>query len=273
MSNRNGHWWEFYTVRYAQGTVIGAIIVFFLFSRNLSFRELLFIPAETGTFGTAHLLLFATYGLAYCYIASAPILVLHAGRGLLFDKSAKENGRPTRFFFLLVLLFFLIVVSNYTETPMLFFSCLTPYTLIIAIQLFILYALLSDTPCWERVFTYYTILAKKRMEFAKSSYIESYKHIREHGNAFFITFCEVVLALPLYFFMSKAADKGEVVANLSFVLFLWIIPPSLIWFFGNKLEHNLQFLHRESLLSDHSISDSSLPISEADSSSHGGCSK
>lgn len=82
MNEQNdSHWWEFYGVRYAQGTVVGAMIVFFLFSQNEALKKLLFLPADPKDFGMPHLILLAVYGLAYCYIASAPILIMHAGRG------------------------------------------------------------------------------------------------------------------------------------------------------------------------------------------------
>lgn len=92
MNGQNdSHWWEFYGVRYAQGTVVGALIVFFLFSQNESLKKILFIPSDPKDFGMPHLILLAIYGLAYCYIAIAPILIMHAGRGLMF----KSPTNPT----------------------------------------------------------------------------------------------------------------------------------------------------------------------------------
>ena len=42
MNKQNdSHWWEFYGVRYAQGTVVGAMIVFFLFTQNETLKATL----------------------------------------------------------------------------------------------------------------------------------------------------------------------------------------------------------------------------------------
>lgn len=74
----NGKWWEFYIVRYALGTVFGVLIVNFLVGSGLA------IPFPNGNISDITkpegLPLLLGYGLAYCYLASAPILVFHAGR-------------------------------------------------------------------------------------------------------------------------------------------------------------------------------------------------
>ena len=94
-SEGSSRWWEFYAVRYAMGTVVGAIVFYVLCLATPLLRPLLFDTAAavsaTTSAGSAtaikldavQLLLLATYGLVYCYIASAPILVFYAGRFLL----------------------------------------------------------------------------------------------------------------------------------------------------------------------------------------------
>jgi len=76
------HWWEFYAVRYGMGSVVGAVIFFFLCNTNPALKPMLF-GAEGGKIDGTILTLLAGYGLTYCYIASAPILVFHVGRFLL----------------------------------------------------------------------------------------------------------------------------------------------------------------------------------------------
>jgi hypothetical protein len=64
------------------GTVVGGVVFFLLCNTNPALKPMLF-DAEAGKIDGPLLALLAGYGLAYCYIASAPILVLHAGRFLL----------------------------------------------------------------------------------------------------------------------------------------------------------------------------------------------
>ncbi len=105
-------WWESYLVRYAIGTVIGALCAYILLEAagdDLKSRFLMIPPVTQDhisalveackkinanacaaqlqlfqglySFNIAQLLLLGIYGLAYCYIASAPGLVIHAVRG------------------------------------------------------------------------------------------------------------------------------------------------------------------------------------------------
>jgi hypothetical protein len=88
-------WWEFYVVRYAMGTVVGGIVFYLLCRATPHLNLLLFetIPVAGQVSNTqslpslqldaARLTLLAAYGLVFCYVSSAPILVFHAGRFLL----------------------------------------------------------------------------------------------------------------------------------------------------------------------------------------------
>lgn len=75
----SSRWWEFYAVRYALGTVIGGVIFFFLCSTNPVLQQLIF-GANVHTLNAPILILLGAYGLAFCYFASAPVLVLHTTR-------------------------------------------------------------------------------------------------------------------------------------------------------------------------------------------------
>jgi hypothetical protein len=59
-------------------------------------------------------------------------------------------------------------------------------------------------------------------------YVESYQHLREHGNAFSILLLEVILAAALY-----AADS---VIRLFGLVVIWIVPATFTWFLGTWLE-------------------------------------
>lgn len=232
MSNRkedsakvlSGRWWEFYFVRYFIGTVIGSCIVAYLLLFNGAFK----LPIKNGPanflsdFNGYLVFGFAALGLTYCYIASAPILVLHAVRGLYIRK----NG-----FSLVGSVSMLVEILLATAIFYLFFpDILGSFFLAIAFvfQANLLFkALISEK---EDVLDYYENLTKARADtsLGSSEYVESYKHLREHANAFLIVIFEAVLGLVLY--------KSDSLFTSLTVLVIWIFPAALIWFVGNVLE-------------------------------------
>ena len=84
--NTNSRWWEFYFVRYFVGTILGAIIVYVLTVSSNSALSASLVPGVTKEIGYPHLFLLSAYGLAYCYIASGPVLVLHATRSVFANR-------------------------------------------------------------------------------------------------------------------------------------------------------------------------------------------
>lgn len=245
MSEQNdSHWWEFYGVRYAQGTVVGAMIVFFLFTQNDTLKKLLFIPSEPKDFGMPHLILLAVYGLAYCYIASAPILIMHAGRGLMFKSQTNPNpnkGMLFRVLWLLVpsLLITAIYCFNVSTDKIMGSLAVFLFSFLLVFQILILVAIFKTS--WQETIDYYSIIVKKRKEHEDSGYIESYKHIREHGNSFLIVAFQFFLAFPVFVFVSQPTITSEdSIRHLLIIVLLWVLPAATIWAFGNKLENNLQ---------------------------------
>jgi hypothetical protein len=245
MNEQNeSHWWEFYGVRYAQGTVVGAMIIFFLFNQNEALKKLLFIPPEPKDFGMSHLILLAVYGLAYCYIASAPILIMHAGRGLLFKSLTNPNpnsGMLSRILWWLIPsfvttgIYFLNSSSDIKMEGLAVFL----FSFLLAFQIQILVAIFKTS--WDKTIGYYSAIVAKRKEHKDSSYIESYKHIREHGNSFLIVAFQFFLAFPIFVFVSQPTiTSDDSIRHLLIIVFLWVLPASTIWAFGNKLENQLQ---------------------------------
>lgn len=245
MNEQNdSHWWEFYGVRYAQGTVVGAMIIFFLFTQNETLKKILFVPSEARDFGMSHLILLAVYGLAYCYIASAPILILHAGRGLLFKSPTNPNpksGLPTRRFWRYAppLLLTGIYLFYAKADKIMGASAIFVFSFLVVFQIQLLVSIFKSS--WQETIDYYSVVVKKRDELRGSSYIESYKHIQEHGNSFLIVAFEFYLAFPIFVFVSQPSVSSEdSIKHLLIIVFLWVLPAATIWAFGNKLENNLQ---------------------------------
>lgn len=245
MNEQNdSHWWEFYGVRYAQGTVVGAMIVFFLFSQNEALKKLLFLPTDPKDFGMPHLILLAVYGLAYCYIASAPILIMHAGRGLLFKSQTNLNpnrGRMSRVLWVLAPSFLASAIYFVINTPHKTIESLAVFmfVMLIMLQVQIVWSIFRTS--WQETINYYLAIVEKRSEHKDSGYVESYKHIREHGNSFLIVAFQFFLAFPIFMFVSQPTIASEdAIRHLLIIVLAWVLPAATIWFFGNKLENNLQ---------------------------------
>jgi hypothetical protein len=97
----NNRWWESYLVRYFLGFIVGAICVAVIAqfagmvpgSDKLMQEAQKAVDSESKSGMTSTVIAVALLGLAYCYIASTPITVLHAGR---YSRGAVD--RLSRFF-------------------------------------------------------------------------------------------------------------------------------------------------------------------------------
>lgn len=87
-SSSNNRWWESYLVRYFLGFIVGSICVAIIarFSElipgsvSLMHNAQQAVDTESKYGVTTIIISVALLGLAYCYVASTPITVLHAGR-------------------------------------------------------------------------------------------------------------------------------------------------------------------------------------------------
>lgn len=239
----SSRWWEFYAVRYGMGTVVGGVVFFFLCNTNPALKPMLF-GAEDGKIDGPLLTLLAGYGLAYCYIASAPILVLHAGRFLLDNgQNSKTSIKRKLLVFVppLAATFTFFFTHTSTGATLYFFSfvfalaalVLWPQYLAISFTLFRTTELLQ----------FYKKLAGKR-DSQTGGLVESYKHLREHGNSFSIVVLEIVLAIILYTAGNFDATVKGVISTTKdtyilpyiVIILLWILPAALVWLVGTLFE-------------------------------------
>lgn len=77
---------------------------------------------------------------------------------------------------------------------------------------------------------YYEKLSKARAsdKADRQEYKESYRHLREHGNAFFILVFEGVLGVVLVGLPNAAFAL--------ICLLIWIVPSAFVWLHGTLLE-------------------------------------
>lgn len=193
----------------------------------------------------SHLILLWAYGIAFCYIASAPILVMHAGRGLLFKSTTNPNPHKNSLVHIAILIasVALIAALTFWKSPEKYELdyCLVSvvFSLIIGMQLILLAKILFFR--WESTIQYMVSIINKRKQNRNFEFVETYRHMREHGNAFFIVFFQIALA-SIIFLLSKddKLSHDETIATLSLILLAWISPAMIIWLFANKIENHLK---------------------------------
>lgn len=248
-NNSNGssiRWWEFYAVRYAMGTIVGAVIFYSLCIEDDALKKLLILPKD-GKLESYHFILLGIYGLIYCYVASAPILVLHAAR-FLFTLPAvfklRDLIRPIGILglpFIIGIIFWYLTPSKTNESNVKLNNAAVMFmvALIIIPQWFLVIKTLLNT---DKLFDFYKRLSKRRTE-CKIDIKDSYKHLREHGNSFGIVFFEIVFGIILYVIglndsalVSIASPNFSNTGPYIIVLFFWILPASLVWVIGIALE-------------------------------------
>lgn len=239
----NPRWWEFYLVRYFVGTIVGTIVVIAIASNKSSLLHPFFssmINFGTKEFNVSHLWLFALIGLAFCYLASSPILVLHAFRTSIFSRQLREVAASTTFIkkWWKVILYWsvLIVIGIFV---FLFFE--VDYNVFLKLKFWILFLMfflqayiISFQLRHKSIFLMYKKLSYARASNAnaKKEYIESYKHLREHGNAFMILIMELILGFILYNVTSATM--------ILLILLFWILPSASVWFVGTYLESRIR---------------------------------
>lgn len=176
-------YWNYYLLRYGVPSIVGGYIVILLIEQNAVpcclVPQSLYAMAYKGL-NIESAIIFWFLGLAYCYIASAPILLIHALRGICSSEGT--------------------VYSFYVK--------------------------LSGARS-------HGLHDKDKKGNKDSEYVESYRHLREHGNAFAIIFFEVFLAV-LLFWCGPCDCKFIII-----YLFLWIMMGAIVWIIATYLEFQI----------------------------------
>jgi len=229
----DSRWWENYAVRYALGVGVGTPIVALMcetYAHTLSPELHIRSPFA----GTTTALLWAAAGLAYCYAASAPMLTLHSTRRLLPRTRFTVN---VLFCTVVVILVVAGVLDTVFIGSLVIFRALGLLILVAvtAAQLFALWRVLLNP---EETYDFYEQLERCRKQ--HSDYVESYRHMREHGNSISIVICELLLAFVLWS-LKPDGSVGNIAlgARVCLILAIWLAPASLVWLLGSSLERHL----------------------------------
>jgi hypothetical protein len=251
-----GRWWEHYYVRYFVGTAF-AVPLLLMIGQQDPWKSACAAVSGQGwlTAGAVGI-----GGLAFCYVASAPVLLLHAMRAKIPRTSASYVAVVFAIIACSVVALFALCHTGEVEfqkgSPLL----LVPYACVIVAQLVTLLlgatanttraagvkgtaqSVPADAPQAknvEAIVGFYVGLATKRAEAVRgvggisprTEFIESYRHLREHGNAILILIAEAVFALALL--------HSSTFAAAILVTILWVLPASIVWPLASWLEVSL----------------------------------
>ncbi|MDD2764387.1 MAG: hypothetical protein PHE83_10480 [Opitutaceae bacterium] len=231
MNLPQGKWIDKYLSRYGPASIFGAFILAYFYWKR---REFGFsADLHLDKIGQATVFLFG--GFLIAYLASAPVLVCHFGRCLYLSKKFEKKARVITYVLMAVsigLSAFMLIRAGLDAGLAIWTSC--------AISMWVLVATLSTIAFYRRddLYQFYQQLSAKRKLESNSEFIESYRTLREHGNAFLIIYWELMLALiavaglKLY----DVTDFGSAVVFVLFACLVWVTPAVLAWGVAGHLE-------------------------------------
>src|SRR5581483_9438366 len=197
----SGRWWEYYFIRYSFGTVIGAALIFLLADSIEPLKKLMStVLADPKNVGTKDLTILAASGFVYCYVASAPMLALHAMRIQLFailDTKPAQRSHNTdellgvEFSWIFAILPATLVLALLAGLSYLFSQNwhrsllgLISFSLVVFCQMTLILSAHRDD--FIKIRRFYRRLTNARSSEKSEEYVESYRHMREHSNAYSI---------------------------------------------------------------------------------------
>ena len=228
----NQRWWEYYFVRYLLGTVVGAFVVYCIIRATYQSQTPFIITDDKVNYFMVFILLFM--GFSYCYVSSTPMLTVHAVRGIFRVKTVLFITTIST----IISGILLACLYKYEPTTK-WYIC--PYIFTVSFQACAsIYSLCTFN---NTIGVYYKKLAEKRSLYCEhdkskplyKEYIESYRHLREHGNATAIVVFELILGAALYSTNSSNIN----IKYSALVLFIWIVPACISWVIGTIMEKNM----------------------------------
>ena len=254
----NNRWWENYLVRYFLPSIAGVLLLSLVKSIAPTDFTVAFPLLETPqgqALSSASLVLWLLFGTLYCYIASYPVLVFHATRPIDFKRTSLNSDVYSSGFvnpiFWSAIFFganWYIFTSENTEVSLLGHNL---NTFIITTAAFSIFQTLRISNAYKKTcelrnskhFYYYAYTLKlsvRRSNAQKEDYkyqhptkevVESYKHLREHGNTAITLFIQLAM-FPII--LNVLSNKSFALSST--ILFLWITPPSLVYFTSQMFE-------------------------------------
>src|SRR5215831_12478580 len=159
VSPMHGRWWEGYLVRYLLGTPIGGLCVLAIANKVLEtlpdylrYRSELTHAITSGSFtlNASAAIALGFLSLVYCYVASAPITIIHATRMFRSDWYHR-TARPIWLLIFVILVGLIFVIPIYTFQGSRSAARFLAYLMIFVIALPALWAVFSQVLCIMRL--------------------------------------------------------------------------------------------------------------------------
>lgn len=226
-------WWEYYFLRYFVGTVVGAVTIAFLTKSGDSALNAVGLPQpkDFTDWGIKEITGLAALGFAFCYIASTPMLLLHTCRAL-FSVKVRRTVKTFATVSSIAIAVTYLGASLSLSIPRHGWYTLgiLGFAVVFGLQLGLIFTAHFGR---QAIIEFYWHLARARAKDDQfvGEYVESYRHLREHGNAVAIVILEFVLALAI----SSTSEPSLAIL----AVFLWMLPSTYSWFVGSLLESRL----------------------------------
>jgi hypothetical protein len=287
-----GRWWENYLVRYLVPTIVGMGCLQWL-SRNSGIDLTLFltIPRDVQNIRTEQLISWFLFGMLFCYIASYPVLVMHATRMLDFrGRAGRVHGASLLGSYGLMLLASLIVlVAAVWRRPEISIVIVAALSAVHLRRLYVVGTVFykeknENIEEYSWAYRFYLHLGERRGGAKKDTtakgtpspetraeLVESYRHLREHGNSALILIFEMILTGIFYSIFARYSNQPDVAFTwLVVVLVIWCTPAAAIHLLAQHLEQRFslhdnsvfrktEILNSENISDSHSPADASLP--------------
>jgi hypothetical protein len=270
-----GRWWENYLVRYLMPSIAGMIIVNWLMTiSGDNLKEILLFSIEKNIrLDGPNLVLLFLYGNLFCYIASYPILVFHGTRVLDFERNSWKHRIHDGYIWTLIV--FLLSIFA-TQLPNECHLALGASFIIVSIfalsQMYRIFLVLKEIEYNSSQIKDKSSLAysfvhmlgvrrgkiqdistninkkqfsngsesgtkeTKRTNIWRNEIVETYRHMREHGNSAFIFALEIVLAAACFSIVDSDFNTIKKLSILGILLAIWAAPAVCIHLLGQHLE-------------------------------------
>ena len=253
------HWWGYYFLRYFVGTVVGAAVVLGAAFLRWGTSAVSICPLVLRGDAWQYLPALVMSGLAYCYVASAPMLTLHVVRIEILGPSDTKSRKQSELNADRKLwpLFSALVSCMVASLLGLWYGCastggartfklgflIAPFALVVLSQIACIFR--AHKNGFRLIIDFYKKLSaarasgtnlRKNSEVAE--YLESYRHMREHSNAYGIIILELLLAPVLFLGCGTLNWTWQFIP----IVLLWLLPPAYCWFIATLLE--LEFTNK-----------------------------
>jgi hypothetical protein len=274
-------WWENYLVRYLMPSIAGVAIVAWLSAHaGDDFRVLLLLPRYGATFDAPALTLAFLYGNLFCYIASYPVLSFHVTRVLDFDRTGAWPKSAVLDGYLVTILITSasFIVALFVRNGCRYWAAFLLVTFLAVIQIWRMYLAMSHRIAVDglagRVSLAYGFLyalarrrgipeeietrtgpaiepidpedvnMRRRIKW-RPEFIETYRHLREHGNSAFIFLLELTLAGLVYCVITRPGlTARQQLSSIGVLFAVWALPSIFVHLLGQHLERRFSWFDR-----------------------------